>query len=549
MALRQFRRTPLATAIAAATAGSLASLPATAQGADEATADTTGTVEEVVVTGSRIRREVADTPNPVTIIDRQELELTGMENVADILRHQAYNSFGSFRERSGTSFGQVALVSLRGLGSDRTAVLINGRRVPGNPFTGSAAVDLNSIPLSAIERVEILSDSASAVYGADALGGVVNIILRDDYEGFEMEVGTEFPSREGADSDHVEFVFGTSGTRSNMLFTAEWFRRHPIFDGDRDYSKVQVNDPGDGTLPDLGVDTVGVSGGGNTAFHPFFIAAEALGDCPTDVYAGVVENPFGIPGTACGFGYADISAQTGGLDRISTYLTANYEWQPGHRIFLENRLTRIASFGRYAPAVGFFSVPGDSPYNPFDTTEASYPKFADGSPLPFSIFHRFVGHGPRDDDTERYELDNVLGFAGAVADGAINYEAYARFYRYQGSEEGENLHPAEPGRTGGRTRRIRPDQPAVAGTRPPRRARPHGRDALPGHSHRVHGRGRVDRRTRSGPARRTHRLGRRVRDGLVRLHGRLRQLPRGRQRARLGRQQRGRKPQPVGGLR
>ena len=432
-----FKKTPLATAIAAVTAGSMATLPITAQAADDAVEDTTGEVEEVVVTGSRIRREVADTPNPVTILDREELELTGMENVADILRHQTYNSFGSYRERSGSSFGQIALISLRGLGSDRTAVLINGRRVPGNPFTGSAAVDLNSIPLSAIERVEILSDSASAVYGADALGGVVNIILRDDYEGMEIEIGTEIPSREGASSDHFEVLFGTSGTRSTMLFTGEWFRRDPIFDGDRDYSAVQVNDPGDGTLPDLGVDTVGVSGGGNTAFHPFFIAAASVGDCPTEVYAGVVENPFGIPGTACGFGYADISAQTGGLDRTSTYLNATYEWQGDHRLYFENRFTRIASFGRYAPAVGFFGVPGDSPYNPFDTSAASYPKFADGTPRPFSIFHRFVGHGPRDDDTERYELDNVLGLSGAVADGSINYDAYARYYRYAGSEEGE----------------------------------------------------------------------------------------------------------------
>ena len=432
----RFQKTPLATAIAAVTAGSLATLPAAAQAADEAVENTSGEVEEVVVTGSRIRREVADTPNPVTILDREELELTGMENVADILRHQTYNSFGSFRERSGSSFGQIALVSLRGLGSDRTAVLINGRRVPGNPFTGSAAVDLNSIPLSAIERVEILSDSASAVYGADALGGVVNIILRDDYEGFEIEVGTEFPTREGADSDHFEIVYGTSGTRSNMLFTAEWFTRDPIFDGDRDYSSVQINDPGDGTLPDIGVDTVGVSAGGNTAFHPWWIATSAIGECSTDVYAGLIEGFFGIPGTQCGFGYADISAQTGGIDRISTYLNANYEFKPGHQVFFENRLTRIASFGRYAPAVGFFAVPGDSPHNPFDTT-SSYPLLEDGTPAPFNIFHRFVGHGPRDDDTERYELDNVLGLAGSLMDGSLNYEAYARFYRYQGSEEGE----------------------------------------------------------------------------------------------------------------
>ncbi|MCY3810409.1 MAG: TonB-dependent receptor [Gammaproteobacteria bacterium] len=430
-----FKKTPLASAIGAVTAGSLATLPAVAVAAAESEEEAID--EVVVVTGSRIRRDVSDAPSPITIIDREEIDLTGLENVADLLRTTTYNNFGSFRERSGSSFGQIALISLRGLGADRTAVLVNGRRVPGNPFTGTAAVDLNSIPLTAIDRVEILTDSASAVYGTDALGGVVNIILRDDYEGAEFEVGTDMPTREGADSDHFNFVFGASGERASMLFTAEWFKRDPIFDGERDYSKVKVEDPGDGTLPDLGVHTTGVSGGGNTAFAPGFSAASSVGDCPTEVYAGVVENPFGVPGTACGFGYADISAQTGGLDRISTYLTTNYEWQPGHSLFFDNRFTRIASFGRYAPAVGFFGVPGDSPYNPFDTSADSYPKLADGTPFPFSIFHRFVGHGPRDDDTERYEIDNVVGLEGELFEGTMNYEVYARNYRYQASEEGE----------------------------------------------------------------------------------------------------------------
>ena len=422
------RKKPVAHAVSVAMAatGSLVLYPAVSAGAQEAG------LEEVIVTGSRIRRAVSDAPSPLSVIDRLEIDLTGLENVADVLRGTNYNTFGSFRERSGTSFGQVALVNLRGLGSDRTAVLVNGRRVPGNPFTGTAAVDLNAIPLAAIDRVEVLTDSASAVYGADAIGGVVNVILRDDYEGAELEIGFESPSRAGADSDHASFVIGTSSNTGNLLFTAELFERDPIFDGDRAYSSVQINGP------NLG-DTIGVSAGGNTAFHPWWLAATAVGDCPTDVYAGVLDNPFGIPGTACGFGYADISAQTGGLDRVSTFLDANYEFSPGHEIFFENRYTRIESFGRYAPAVGFFSVAGDSPYNPFDTSGASYPwpTLEDGTPGPFNLFHRFVGHGPRDDDTVRFELDSVLGITGSFGESDINYEGYVRSYRYDGAEEGE----------------------------------------------------------------------------------------------------------------
>ncbi len=421
------RKNPVAHAVsvAMATTGAFVLYPAAPTGAQQAG------LEEVIVTGSRIRRAVSDAPSPLSVMNRLEIDLTGLENVADVLRGTNFNSFGSYRERSGNSFGQVALVSLRGLGADRTAVLVNGRRVPGNPFTGTAAVDLNSIPLAAIDRVEVLTDSASAVYGADAIGGVVNVILRDDYDGAELEIGFESPSRAGADSDHASFVIGTSSDRGNLLFTAELFERDPIFDGDRHYSSVQINGP------NLG-DTIGVSAGGNTAFHPWFLTATALGDCPTDVYAGVLGNPFGVPGTACGFGYADISAQTGGLDRVSTFLDANYEFSPGHEVFFENRFTRIESFGRYAPAVGFFDVPADSPYNPFDTSGESYPwPMTAGEPDPFAIFHRFVGHGPRDDDTVRFELDSVLGVTGSFGESDINYEGYVRSYRYDGAEEGE----------------------------------------------------------------------------------------------------------------
>ena len=393
-------------------------------------------IEEMVVTGSRIRRHVSDAPNPITVFGRAEIDLTGLENIADVLRSTTYNSFGSYREMSGYSAGQVATVSLRGFGDARTAVLINGRRVPGNPFMGSAAVDLNSIPLTAVDRIEILTDSASAIYGADALGGVVNVILRKDYEGAELTVGTEKPVRKGADSDHFNFLFGAAGERASIMFTGEWFQRKAIFDGDREYSRVQVNDPGDGK-PRLGTDTVGVSVFGNTAYAPGWVRASAVGDCSTDVYIGIFENPYGTPGTACGYGYADIAALTGSVDRVSTFLAVDYEWAPDQKLFYESRLTRIASFGRYAPAPGFFRIPGDSPYNPFDTTADWYPKDADGKPEDFLLYHRFVGHGPRDTDAVRIEMDNVLGVNGSLGQSNIDYEAYVRHYRYDASEESE----------------------------------------------------------------------------------------------------------------
>lgn len=413
-----FRKKPIAAAISSLTAATMLSTGAYA--ADEER------IEEVTVTGSRIPQSVSDAPRPITVVSRDEIDLSGMENVADVLRTTTYNSFGSFRERSGSSFQQVALVGLRGLGEDRTAVLINGRRVPGNPLTGSSAVDLNSIPLSAVERIELLTDSASAIYGADAIGGVINIIMEDDFEGFDVEIGTEMPTREGAESDHVSFTWGASGDKGNVLFSGEWFRRDPVFDGDRAYSSVQITGSG---VPRHGVDTVGVSSGGNTMFElDFSNAFPASDNCPTPPYIPLAE-PEGISGaTGCGFGYADLSMQTGGIDRKSTFLNANYEVNEDHRAYFESRLTSSKTFGRYAPAVGFFFVDDEAPLNPTLGTPEQRGLF---------LFHRLIAHGNRNDNAEVLELDNVGGFTGTLFDGAVNYDAYARFYQYDATIEGD----------------------------------------------------------------------------------------------------------------
>src|SRR5690606_33162028 len=117
-------------------------------------------------------------------------------SVAEFLRDTTFNSTGSFRPQSGSSAQAGAEISLRGLGASRTLVLVDGRRAPKSPFTGNSA-DLNSIPLAAVERIEILSDGASAIYGSDAIGGVVNIITRKDYSGVQFTYGMGTPSYEG----------------------------------------------------------------------------------------------------------------------------------------------------------------------------------------------------------------------------------------------------------------------------------------------------------------------------------------------------------------
>jgi iron complex outermembrane recepter protein len=176
--LMKHNRNPLAKAINYALgAGMIASLAMTAAPVaaqdDEEAAD----LDRVQVTGSRIKRTDVEGALPITVIDRESIELSGESNAADLIRSIPFNTSGSYRPQSGSSFGGVAEVSLRGLGAARTLVLVNGRRMPKAPLTGASS-DLSMIPMGAIERIEILSDGASAVYGSDAIGGVVNVVLR-----------------------------------------------------------------------------------------------------------------------------------------------------------------------------------------------------------------------------------------------------------------------------------------------------------------------------------------------------------------------------------
>ena len=305
-------------------------------------------------------------------------------------------------------------------------MLVNGRRVPGNPWTGTSAVDINTIPISAVDRVEILTDSASAVYGADAIGGVVNVIMKQDWEGAEIHVGTSRPTRDSANTDSVSFSFGTSYDKGNIMFSGEWYKKLPIFDRDREYSNVQVKaNTGPTGLPlDGSADVQGINGGGNSIFALDF--SEAFGWPGACSGNGLVpvDNPFGVPGTGCGFGYGDFSMQNAGIERRATVTSVNYEINDDVEIFLENRFVNNKSIGRFAPAIGGFFFSEASSLNTIGQDAL--------------LFHRFVGHGTRDDSGQSHEIDTTIGLRGSLFDNDINFEVYYRDYRMNAEDKGQN---------------------------------------------------------------------------------------------------------------
>lgn len=215
------------------------------------TADATQ-VEEVIVTGSLLRGP-ADTPSPITVIRRDDLDRTGRGTVADALVALPQNYAGSATPNSAlmgtdpmqSNTGYATGVNLRGLGPDSTLVLVNGRRLSGTGSKGDFA-DVSAIPTAAVERVDVLLDGASALYGSDAVGGVVNILLRKDFEGQEsrFRVGA---ARGGAEDVVIAHTLGGRWSSGHALLSYEYQHQGALNAGDRDYSRTGDLRPFGGT--------------------------------------------------------------------------------------------------------------------------------------------------------------------------------------------------------------------------------------------------------------------------------------------------------------
>ncbi|WP_221033093.1 TonB-dependent receptor domain-containing protein [Actomonas aquatica] len=219
---------------------------AIAQGTNNDTAEETVNLNAFVVTGSHIpTTETAFDARtvPVEIMDRAEIDQSGFTTAGELLQRMTVANAGSVPvANNATGFTPAASsTSLRGLGPDATLVLINGARVSSYPIGNdgtTAFVDLNAIPISAIERVEVLKDGASASYGADAVAGVVNIILRRDFEGTEVSLGYGNTAHKDASETTVSVMTGVSGEQGWLTAGFNYYNREAIFAADREYSAV-----------------------------------------------------------------------------------------------------------------------------------------------------------------------------------------------------------------------------------------------------------------------------------------------------------------------
>ncbi len=328
--------------------------------------------EVIVVTGSTLDRRELTTPAPVTVLDKADLEGAGVATVGDIIQNLPAQS-NAINAQVNNGGDGATRVDIRGLGANRTLVLLNGRRmVPGGTGADSS-VDLNAIPLAVIERVEVLKDGASAVYGSDAIGGVVNIITRDDFTGTEVAMYTGGSQRGDGFSYDASFVTGHSSKKGNVIFSAGFQTQRPVYAGDREFSAYDKvydfmePDPsqrqsvgGSSATPDgrISAGTIDYDGDGVPDGDTALCGAAA---CKPNGSGGWV--PFSSPGDL--YNYQPSNYLFTPSQRYNIFAKGTYDLTKSAKVFFEGLYINRTSDQKLAPEPFIAAVPisADSIYN------------------------------------------------------------------------------------------------------------------------------------------------------------------------------------------
>jgi len=375
-------------------------------------------VEEITVTGSKLRRDEFSSISPVQVIGGQDAVRIGITDTTQMIAESPF-VMGTQLDGSvnaGSTTGAVegvpasgpgsATVALRGLGPERTLLLVNGRRLAPSGVRGApVAPDLNLIPSSMIDRIEILTDGASSIYGADAVAGVVNIILRDQFEGFEIRGFGTAPEQGGGEETLISLVGGASNDVSNFTVAAEFFNREHIFARDRtDWNNclrdIEV-DPANGDVyqhcydprPDNAAflfsqgfiyDTPGTTDIGIPGWSSNAGGADYIGRSGFNALVGSAsETPYNLQ-------QEELDTQLqGDIQRVNLYATGDFEYTPGHSVYVETSYSQRTNTDIFTSEQAFPAIPAmipmvdaddnfiidpatdtimmtDNPLNPFD---------------------------------------------------------------------------------------------------------------------------------------------------------------------------------------
>ncbi len=429
-----FKRNRICTALALGFGGALAvtALPGFAQAP-----------ERVEITGSRIKTIEVEGISPVTVVDAKEIKTEGLRNVESFLNNlpQVLADQGGTVANGATGTAQV---NLRGLGSDRTLVLVNGRRMMiGSPVQAGTSPDLNQIPAGLIRRVEVLTGGASAVYGSDAVAGVVNFIMNDRFEGVQLQLNHSFynhqqqneagvativqgraatnprefvvpgdKSSDGKSTDFSVLIGGNfAGNKGNATVYFGYKKDDPLLQSERDFSACS-----------LASSAAGFSCGGS--------GTNATGRI-TNLTSGLVYTTADSSGTARRFANATDQYNFGPLnyyqrpsERYGFSAYANYEVTPFAKVYGEFSFHDDLTVAQIAPGGAFGSIHTANFDNPLLSASwrAALGLVNPGDSTDFVLQRRNVEGGGRQSEYRNTSYRNLVGVKGEV--GPWSYDAY-----------------------------------------------------------------------------------------------------------------------------
>jgi outer membrane receptor protein involved in Fe transport len=343
--------------------GLLPSVPGTADEVAVETGYEEGALEEVTVVGTRVRRSNLDSPSPVIVFDASDLQQLGITTMGEFARYLPQNeAIQSPGAMGGSPARGTAGFNLRGLGLDATLTLVNGRR--SAPFGSSGDlepfVDINAIPVAAIERIEILTDGASAIYGSEAVAGVVNIVTRKSMDGVIAEGGYLTTSEGDGDEWDFSLAGGWHNADTSFMGTLSWFDGGEIWNRDRDWAST-VDLRGQG-----GYDYSSIAGSPPTVLLLDSEVWLADPGCPD--YSATAHLQVWVPGEdeACMFNYWQFTALQNPSDRLGLTAFVQHDLSATTRLFAELFVNRSETRATVAPVVLLdFFVPAFHPNNPY----------------------------------------------------------------------------------------------------------------------------------------------------------------------------------------
>ena len=394
------------------------------------------TLEKFEVTGSHIRRTESEGALPVQLITREEIDRSGVTTVEQLLDRIPgnVNAINAAQTIGNATQPGLAAANLRGLGVGSTLVLLNGRRLANYAFNGES-VDLNSIPLAAIDRVEVLRDGASAIYGTDAIAGVVNFILRKDYAGTDITASVDVTQHGGGHSGQASLAHGRGDpTRDgyNVFGVVSYQKQQSLHGSERESTRTSHR-------PDLGVSNLSsftypsniIDRPGQRILNP----SQPSGCAPPSSLPTVF-NQFGTP--ACGFDAAAVADVLPDVERASVLLRGTWRAAPAIDVIAEalvgrNRFETAIAPSPVLPISSFGSLiyPAAGPFYPTQFAAAN----GLSGDLPFS--YRATELGPRRNETTTDMQRYVVGIEGQTAGWDFNaagvYSANRQEQEYGGS--------------------------------------------------------------------------------------------------------------------